>query len=187
MAQIDKTFIVAQNRKGLIIVDMHAAHERIVYEDLKSQHSAAKVRRQQLLVPETVELSEDEAEALAELIPRLRELGLSLERSGPTRISVLSHPSALRRINPPQLLQEILADVEQWGGSEHLEQEIHRALSTFACHSAARSGDFLDQRQMNELLRALERTERANQCNHGRPTWAALTTQNLDSLFMRGR
>ena len=187
LAQIGKTFIVAKNRAGLIIVDMHAAHERIVYEDLKNQHSAAKVRRQQLLVPEIVELPEDEAATLAELIPRLRELGLDLERSGATRISVLAHPSALRRIDPPQLLQEILAEVEQWGGSEHLEREVHKALSTFACHSAARSGDFLDQRQMNELLRTLERTERANQCNHGRPTWATLTTQNLDSLFMRGR
>ena len=187
LAQLDKTFIIAQNREGLIIIDMHAAHERIVYEDLKSQHGAARVRRQQLLVPEIIELSEGEADTLTELIPRLRELGLDLERSGTTRISVLAHPSALRRIDPSRLLQEILAEAEERGDSDHLEQEIHKTLSTFACHSAARSGDFLDARQMNELLRTLERTERANQCNHGRPTWAALTTQNLDSLFMRGR
>ncbi len=187
LAQIDRTFIVAQNRAGLIVVDMHAAHERIVYEDLKNQHSAARVRRQQLLVSEIVDISEDEAATLTELIPRLRDLGLDLERSGPTRIEVLAHPSALRCIDHPQLLQEILAEAEEWGDSEHLQQQVHRTLSTFACHSAARSGDFLDQRQMNELLRTLERTERANQCNHGRPTWAALTTRDLDGLFMRGR
>jgi DNA mismatch repair protein MutL len=186
-AQIHDVYIVAENADGLVLVDMHAAHERVTYERLKSSHDAGPVQTQPLLVPLTVRVSEAEADLAETQSEVFTALGFEVDRTGPQELAVRQVPVLLAGADTDALVRDVLADLNALGSSRRLTEERDRVLSTMACHGSVRAGRRLTHAEMNELLRAMERTERSNQCNHGRPTWIQLGMSDLDRLFLRGR
>ena len=187
LAQLHGIFILAENPAGLILVDMHAAHERISYERLKTAQDGEGIRAQPLLVPLAIAVSEREANCAEERGPALAMLGFEISRSGPQAIVVRSVPALLEGIDPRQLVLDVLSDLIQHGATNRIEEARNELLSTMACHASVRANRRLTLPEMNALLRDMEATERSGQCNHGRPTWVQLSRQELDRLFLRGR
>lgn len=189
IAQIHGVFILAQNQHGLIVVDMHAAHERIVYERLKTLIDDAPLARQDLLLPIRFGASAREIATLfePECAPVLSHIGLELTPLGQTEIAIRSVPSLLKQADAIGLARAVLSDIGEFGGSHVLTEKRNQLLGTLACHGAVRANRTLALPEMNQLLRDMEHTERANQCNHGRPTWVQLSMKQLDGLFMRGQ
>lgn len=187
IAQLHGIYILAQSRQGLIMVDMHAAHERITYERMKRALSQQDIKSQPLLVPVSLAVSQKEA-ALAETHGEgLQQLGLIVERIGPETLAVRQVPALLRGADTEQLLRDVLADLIEHGQSDRIEAVTHELLGTMACHGSVRANRQLTIPEMNALLRDMEATERSGQCNHGRPTWTLMTMTELDKLFLRGR
>jgi len=187
LAQLHGVYILSQNTAGLVMTDMHAAHERITYEQLKSRYGGEGIKSQSLLVPLSVKLSEAEADLSEEQKDALENLGLVLDRSGPETVLLRQVPSLLAHSDAARLLQDVLADIASLGESQRVEEECNEILSTMACHGSVRANRQLTLPEMNALLRDMERTERSGHCNHGRPTWVQLDMPMLDRLFLRGR
>ena len=187
LAQLHGIYILAQNQHGLVLVDMHAAHERITYERFKAGLAEDGIRSQNLLVPVTVHVSEREADMVEEHSVSLESLGISCDRSGPQTVVVRKVPTLLQQADMSRLLQDVLSELATDGKSLKIESEMDEVLSSMACHGSVRANRQLNIAEMNALLRDMERTERAAQCNHGRPTWIQLDMQSLDRLFLRGR
>ncbi|MDJ0813575.1 MAG: DNA mismatch repair endonuclease MutL [Woeseiaceae bacterium] len=187
LAQIAGVYVLAENADGLIIVDMHAAHERILYEKLKQGFDDKAVVRQPMLVPASVAVSQSEADLVDTNAALFEELGLVIDRSGPTGLVIREVPALLRNADAEALLRDVLADLAQSGRSNRVEDMCHDFLATMACHHSVRANRSLTIQEMNALLREMEVTERADQCNHGRPTWTAITMAELDRLFLRGQ
>lgn len=187
VAQIHGVYILAQNQHGLIIVDMHAAHERITYEHMKTACDTQSVKAQPLLVPISIAVSQAEAGCAEQQAAALAELGFEIDRVADESIVVRQVPSILARANIEQLVRDVLADVREHGQSQRISAYRDELLSTMACHGAVRANRQLSIAEMNALLRDMERTERSGQCNHGRPTWVYQSMADLDKLFLRGR
>lgn len=187
IAQLKSIYVLAENEHGMVLVDMHAAHERITYEKLKSGRVTSSLRSQLLLVPLSIAVSAREAAAAEEHADALGEWGLELSRSGPSGVVVRRVPSLLESADVAQLTRDVLAELAQHGSSRRLEELENELLSTMACHGSVRAGRRLGLPEMNALLREMEATERSAQCNHGRPTWVQLSLGELDRLFLRGR
>lgn len=187
LAQLQGIYILSQTRRGLVIVDAHAAHERVTYEQLKAVAQSNAVPGQPLLVPQTLAVTEAEARLIDEYGALLQQLGLVVDRTGPFSVTIRAVPAALAGADVVALLRDIFADWFTQGASRRLEQVLDAALSKAACHAAVRAHRQLTIPEMNALLRAMEATERADQCSHGRPTWTELSLQDLDRLFQRGR
>ncbi len=187
IAQVRNIFVLAENAQGLVLVDMHAAHERITYERMKAARAGGEVRSQMLLVPLAVAVSSSEAAAAEEHADALAQWGLELSRSGPQAVLVRRVPALLESADVSQLCRDVLAELARHGDSRRLQELENELLSTMACHGSVRAGRRLTLPEMNALLREMERTERSNQCNHGRPTWVQLSLADLDKLFLRGR
>ncbi len=186
LAQLHGVYVLAQNRSGLVLVDMHAAHERIVYERLKSAH-AGRLPTQPLLVPATFAAEPVELAAAEEHADELDRLGFSLSRLGPSTLAVRAIPVPLADADAATLARAVLHELREHGGSGAVEARRDEILASMACHGSVRANRMLTIPEMNALLREMEATERAGQCNHGRPTWYQLTLPELDRLFMRGR
>jgi len=187
VAQIAGAFILAENEQGLVVVDMHAAHERIVYERLKAGLGAAALEAQPLLIPALFPATAQEIATAEALADELRMLGLDIAPLTPTTLAVRSQPAALAGGDVVALARSVLAELARFGTSGAVERARDEILSTMACHGAIRANRRLRIDEMNALLRDMERTERADQCNHGRPTWRQITRRELDGLFWRGR
>ena len=187
IAQLHGVYILAQNSDGLVLVDMHAAHERITYEGLKSRFDDGGIKGHRLLVPLDVPLSEAEAGLAEDRSEALAALGLVADRSGPESVVLREVPALLTKSDGAQLLRDVLSDFGRLGSSERVEAETNEILSTMACHGSVRANRQLTLQEMNALLRDMERTERSGHCNHGRPTWIQLDMATLDRLFLRGR
>jgi len=187
LAQLKGIYILAENSEGLLIVDMHAAHERIVYERMKQNAEDEDVIAQPLLVPLAFNVSLGEAELVEENSEFFNHLGFSIERIGPEQIRVRAIPALLKNADSEQLLRDVLADLVEHGRSERIRDFQNEMLSTMACHASVRANRLLSIDEMNALLRDIEHTERSGQCNHGRPTWKQLSLQQLDKLFLRGQ
>jgi DNA mismatch repair protein MutL len=188
IAQLHGLFVLAQNRAGLVVVDMHAAHERVLYESFKAQHDAAGTpAAQRLLEPLAVAAAEHEIDTLLAAGEDFSRLGFELERLAPGQLAVRSVPAMLATADLPALLRDVLNDLSSDQGSHHLDGAAHRVLGTLACRSAIHAHRRLTLAEMDALLRQMEATERSAQCNHGRPTWAQLSLAELDRLFLRGR
>ncbi len=187
LAQLHGIYILSQNAEGLVLVDMHAAHERITYERMKSAHAGEGVRSQPLLVPQTVAVSQREADCAESAAGLFAELGLGVQRAGEESLVLREVPVSLRDADVEQLLRDVLSDLLEYGTSDRIESHIDELLSTMACHGSVRANRRLTIPEMNALLRDMEETERSGQCNHGRPTWTQLSLEELDKLFLRGR
>ncbi len=187
LAQLHGVYILAENAQGLIIVDMHAAHERITYERMKTASEAEGMKTQPLLVPLAIAVSEREAGLLEECGDELRELGFDLQPASEESIVVRGVPSLLGSSDAEQLVRDVLSDFLEFGSSLRIRERREEILSTMACHGSVRANRRLTIPEMNALLRDMEATERSGQCNHGRPTWTALDISELDQLFLRGR
>jgi DNA mismatch repair protein MutL len=187
IAQLKSIYVLAENAQGLVLVDMHAAHERITYEKLKAGRTGSNLRSQLLLVPLNLAVSAKEAAAAEEHADALADWGLELSRSGPSGVVVRRIPALLEGADVTQLTRDVLAELAQHGSSRRLQELENELLSTMACHGSVRAGRRLTLPEMNALLREMEATERSGQCNHGRPTWTQLSLSELDRLFMRGR
>jgi len=187
VAQLSGIYILAENNEGLVVVDMHAAHERIVYEKLKRDYADRGLVRQPLLVPTTVAVAESEANLIEQSADLLEKLGLVVDRSGPTSLTVREAPALLKNADIEALVRDLLADLSESGRSSRVDDVSDDYLATMACHYSVRANRLLSLDEMNSLLREMERTERADQCNHGRPTWTTITLSELDRLFLRGR
>jgi len=187
LAQLAGIYILAQNDKGLVVVDMHAAHERIVYEQLKSALDDERIPTQQLLIPATMAAGALEVATVEDNAQTLSRLGFNLAVIAPNAIAVRAVPMTLAQADAVELARDVLREVTQFGGSRVLAERQNEMLSTMACHAAVRAHRSLSLAEMNALLREMEATERSGQCNHGRPTWHQITVAELDRLFMRGR
>jgi DNA mismatch repair protein MutL len=187
LAQLHGVYVLAQNRQGLVLVDMHAAHERITYERFKLTYREGGIVHQPLLVPVTVQVSPREADLAERLSESLAQLGIEVSRMGQGSLAVRGIPALLQGADAEGLLRDLLSDLAEHGESRRLEREIDDVLATMACHGSVRANRKLTLEEMNALLREMERTERADQCNHGRPTWVQLGMGELDRLFLRGR
>ena len=187
VAQLKGIFILAENSHGLIIVDMHAAHERITYERMKDAFDLQGLVSQPLLVPENLAVSQREADAVESNQAVFTQLGFGVERAASESIIVREIPAILRGSEVEKLLRDVLSDLLEHGSSERIRGHINEILSTMACHGSVRANRKLTLPEMNALLRDMEITERSGQCNHGRPTWSQLTVEELDKLFLRGR
>lgn len=187
ICQIHGIYILSENAEGFVIVDMHAAHERIMYERLKEAHQKQGVHSQPLLVPETLEVSEREADVCELHIETLGKIGFGVERIGLCNLRIKRVPSLLKGADYSLLLMDILADIIENESSARIEDRINDILSTVACHSAVRAHRKLSLDEMNLILREIEATERSGQCNHGRPTWLQMSIEHLDKLFKRGQ
>ncbi len=192
IAQLHGIYILAENADGLIVVDMHAAHERIGYEKLKSAHDGEGLRTQPLLVPMTVAVAVREADVAERVAGTLAQLGFEVTRNGPQSLALRSVPALLADGEVEGLLRDVLADLREHGetsslGAVRIASARDELLSTMACHGAVRANRKLTIPEMNALLREMEATERSGQCNHGRPTWARFTLPDIDRWFLRGR
>jgi DNA mismatch repair protein MutL len=187
LAQLKGIYVLAENEHGLVLVDMHAAHERITYEKLKAAREGNHLRSQVMLVPLNLSVSAKEAAAAEEHAEALASWGLELSRSGPSSVVVRRIPALLEGANVEQLTRDVLAELALHGSSRRLQEVENELLSTMACHGSVRAGRRLTIPEMNALLREMEATERSGQCNHGRPTWTQLGLGELDKLFLRGR
>ena len=187
VAQIQGVFILAENAEGLIIVDMHAAHERICYEYLKRSMAEDNIRSQPLLVPISLAVSKTEADSAEQYAHIFNDLGFNLDRLDSEKLVIRAVPSLLKDSDMAALVVDVLSDLLMYGNSERIQTEINTILGTMACHNSVRANHVLSIPEMNALLRDMERTERSGQCNHGRPTWTQLTLKQLDKLFMRGQ
>jgi DNA mismatch repair protein MutL len=187
LAQLHGVYILSQNASGLVLTDMHAAHERITYERLKSRHAGEGIRGQRLLVPLDVQVSEAEADLAEDRSAELGSLGLVVNRSGPESLVLREVPALLAQSDVAQLLLDVLSDMGSQGQSERVETGVNENLSTMACHGSVRANRILTLVEMDALLRDMEQTERSGHCNHGRPTWIQLDMATLDRLFLRGR
>ena len=187
LAQVAGIYILAENEAGLVIVDMHAAHERIVYERLKASLAGAAIESQPLLIPATFAATPQEVATAEQQADNLRRLGLDVAPLSPGVLAVRARPAALAGGDVVELARSVLAELSQYDASNVIQRAQHEILSTMACHGAVRANRQLTLEEMNALLRDMERTERADQCNHGRPTWRQLTLKELDTLFWRGR
>ena len=184
--QVANTYIVAEAKDGLVLVDQHAAHERLVLERLREAGAEEAVARSQaLLIPEVVELDETSCDRLEEAAPKLAEHGLAIERFGPSAMLVRSLPHAIARTDPEKLLRDIDDDLALNGEALLLGEKLDLVLATMACHGSVRAGRVLRVDEMNSLLREMERTPRSGQCNHGRPTWVKLSMEDVEKLFGR--
>ena len=187
LAQLHDIYILAQNRQGLVLVDMHAAHERIVYEKLKNALNEKNLETQALLIPITLKISEVEAGTVTENRETLLELGFDVSPLSPETIAIRTVPTLLKQADIPTVMHNILRDLHEYGTSRIAREKRNELLATVACHNAVRANRVLTIPEMNALLRQMETTERADQCNHGRPTWTQLALSDLDALFMRGQ
>ncbi len=186
LAQLHGVYILAQNRDGLIVVDMHAAHERITYERMKIALQESVLKSQPLLVPLSVKVSSREVELAIEQQEWLERLGMEVDQLGDETLVVRSMPVYLQGANPERLLRDLLSDLAMHGSSERIQETINETLGTMACHGSVRANRRLTIEEMNALLRDMERTERSGQCNHGRPTWMAFGLAEMDKWFSRG-
>jgi DNA mismatch repair protein MutL len=187
LAQLHGVYILSQNDKGLVLTDMHAAHERITYEQLKSRLTGQGIKGQRLLVPVDVQVSEAEADLVEERSGELSDLGLVADRSGPESLVLREVPALLAHSDAALLLKDVLSDLASMGRSERVETQTNEILSSMACHGSVRANRILTVAEMDALLRDMESTERSGHCNHGRPTWIQLDMATLDRLFLRGR
>ncbi|MFT6030797.1 MAG: DNA mismatch repair protein MutL [Oleiphilaceae bacterium] len=187
IAQLHGIYILSQNINGLIVVDMHAAHERITYERMKTDFYQKGIVAQPLLVPMNIAVSQKEADIAENCAEGLLKFGLRLERSGPESIIVRQVPVILQNVDVALLVRDLLSDMIEFGYSDQLEKAANELMSSMACHGSVRANRALTLPEMNALLRDMESTERSGQCNHGRPTWSALSMNELDKLFLRGR
>lgn len=187
VAQLHGIYIVSENAKGLVLVDMHAAHERIVYEKMKISWAQQGIKAQPLLVPISMAVSSREADHVEAQQELFTELGFVIDRASTENLVVRQVPSLLQHANVEQLVRDVLADIVTYGSSDRIRAAHNELLGTMACHGAVRANRRLNQVEMNALLRDMEVTERSGQCNHGRPTWTQLSLSELDKLFMRGQ
>ncbi|MCH8180710.1 MAG: DNA mismatch repair endonuclease MutL [Proteobacteria bacterium] len=187
IAQVGGIYVLAENAQGLVIVDMHAAHERVVYERLKAQLDAAPLHSQPLLIPLTFAATPQECATVDSHHAALLQLGLDVDLIGPCKLAVRAVPAALQQADGVALARSVLAELAHLDASDVVRRAQHELLATMACHGAVRANRRLNLVEMNALLRDMEATERADQCNHGRPTWRQLTLKELDALFLRGR
>ncbi len=187
VAQLHGIYILAQNATGLIIVDMHAAHERITYEHLKTSFTQEAIRSQPLLMPLSLHVSKKEADIAEEYLDTFHTLGFELDRLGMEKLTIRAVPSLLKEADTTTLVRDVLADLLTYGASQRVQQALNEILATMACHGSVRANRRLSIPEMNALLRDMERTERSGQCNHGRPTWTTLSLEQIDKLFLRGR
>lgn len=187
LAQLQGIYILAQNAQGLVVVDMHAAHERITYERLKRDWLKRPLVAQPLLVPEALSVDEESVEVAQAQRELLEDLGVRLDVIGPQEVVIRSMPVLLQGANAAELVFSLLQEMRRYGSARSLEGSINEVLASMACHGSVRAGRQLTPPEMNALLRDMEATERSDQCNHGRPTWFQLTLQDLDKMFLRGR
>jgi DNA mismatch repair protein MutL len=187
LAQLAGVYILAQNQHGLVIVDMHAAHERIVYEKLKTQLDTDRIVMQPLLIPVVFNAEKIEVATAEEHAETIARLGFEIAALSPTALAVRGVPVALANADAGALACDVLAEIREFGASRVLLERRNELLSSMACHTAVRANRILTVAEMNALLRDMEITERSGQCNHGRPTWHQISMAELDRLFMRGR
>ncbi|MBJ9974810.1 DNA mismatch repair endonuclease MutL [Pseudomonas sp. S75] len=187
LAQLKGIYILAENAVGLVLVDMHAAHERIMYERLKLAMASEGLSGQPLLVPESLAVSQREADCAEEHASTFQRLGFELQRLGPETLAIRQIPALLKQAEANRLVQDVLSDLMEYGTSDRVQAHINELLGTMACHGAVRANRRLAIPEMNALLRDMENTERSGQCNHGRPTWTQMGLDELDKLFLRGR
>ena len=187
LAQLQGVYILAENAAGLVVVDMHAAHERIVYERMKQNAEREDVITQPLLVPVSFNVSRSEADLVEDNAGFFTHLGFAVDRLGPEQLRLRSVPALLKHADAEQLLRDVISDLAEHGRSRRVEELENEMLSTMACHASVRANRQLSVTEMNALLRDIEQTERSGQCNHGRPTWKQLSLDQLDKLFLRGQ
>jgi DNA mismatch repair protein MutL len=187
LAQLGGIYVLAEVEQGLIIVDMHAAHERITYEAMKAEFGADRLQSQQLLVPVDLACAEREADAVEAHAAELRALGFELVRRGPGEVRVTAVPRLLADTDIASLVRDVIADLAADGASLRVDTAADALLAEMACHSSVRANRRLSLDEMNALLRQMEATPRIDQCNHGRPTWTRITLAELDRMFLRGR
>lgn len=187
IAQLKGIYILAENQHGLVLVDMHAAHERVMYERLKLAMAHEGLRGQPLLVPETLALSAREVDCAEQYAQWFTQLGFELQGLGPESLAIRQVPALLKQADAAELVRDVLSDLMEYGSSDRIQAHINELLATMSCHGAVRANRRLTLVEMNALLRDMEVTERSGQCNHGRPTWTQLGMDELDKLFLRGR
>jgi DNA mismatch repair protein MutL len=186
IAQLHGVYILAQTADGMVLVDMHAAHERVMYEGMKKLLQG-ETASQPLLVPDILPVTEVAADAAEAHAAEFAALGFVVTRLSPDQLALRAVPSLLATRDPAGVVRDVLSDLVETGQSRRVEESINHLLGTMACHAAVRAQRNLSVPEMNSLLREMERTPRADQCNHGRPTWVRLSLHDLDRLFMRGR
>jgi DNA mismatch repair protein MutL len=187
LAQLHGVYVLAQNAQGLVLVDMHAAHERVVYEKLKAALDRRAVPAQTLLIPVALTVDARDTAEISPHLDTLREIGFELSITSPTSVAVRSVPWLLKDADPVELTRSVLAEIAEFGVARLLAERRNELLATLACHGAVRANRHLTLPEMNALLREMEATERGGQCNHGRPTWFQVSLRELDAMFMRGR
>jgi DNA mismatch repair protein MutL len=187
LAQLGGIYVLAQNHAGLVIVDMHAAHERIMYERLKTALDRAEIPTQALLIPATLRASRLEITVVEENAQALHQLGFEMAVLGPEALVVRSVPAPLQDADPIDLARDVLREIGEFGASRVMLERRDEMLATMACHAAVRANRALTLPEMNALLREMEATDRSGQCNHGRPTWTQVSLSELDRMFQRGQ
>jgi DNA mismatch repair protein MutL len=187
LGQLSGIYILAQNQHGLVVVDMHAAHERIVYEKLKAAFDRQQMPRQALLIPVTFAAEALDIATVEEEQEALQLLGFDIAPISTNTLAVRVMPAMLRQSHAEAAAREVLHELRDFGSSRALTERRNELLATLACHSAIRANQLLGLPEMNAILREMEQTERADQCNHGRPTWFQVTLEELDAMFMRGK
>lgn len=184
-AQLHETYVISQTEDGIVIVDQHAAHERLVYEDMKRQMAAGGVKRQALLIPDIVELTEDEAHRILERSEELADLGLEIEAFGSGAVCVRATPALFGQMDAPGLIRDLADDFAEYDAGLALKERFEEVMGNMACRGSVRAGRRLNGEEMNALLRQMEATPHSGQCNHGRPTYVELKLADIERLFGR--